>query len=210
MSRYKTANKLGRLVLAMAIAGTSLSVVQADDVILYRDNVPSAEELANVMFPSEAAVPDLGPTRGIRFTDEVEIEPVGTSAASTGMASAASSPAASTTGSSVGFNISFEVNSAELRNDALPYLDRVGEMLNLEAAAERQIQISGHADASGDADYNRRLSEARANAVSSYLQSNYGVSADRLMVVGMGENSPLPGTDPFDGVNRRVEFSPIQ
>jgi outer membrane protein OmpA-like peptidoglycan-associated protein len=92
----------------------------------------------------------------------------------------------------------------------VPYLDSVGEMLSMQRMRDNRILIAGHADASGDPSFNRRLSEQRALAARDYLVARYGIGPDRLSVVGHGEPQPLPGTDPYDGINRRVEFQPLQ
>ena len=76
-------------------------------------------------------------------------------------------------------------------------------------AEGKAIRIGGHADASGPEDYNQRLSQARAASVRDYLENRHGIAPSRLQVVGYGESAPLPGTDPFAGVNRRVEFEPL-
>ena len=110
----------------------------------------------------------------------------------------------------VGFNIQFALGSSELLLSARPYLDSVGEMLNLERMRESRILIAGHADASGEQDFNRRLSERRALAVRDYLVASHGIGSDRLTVAGYGESKPLPGISPYDGINRRVEFHPLK
>lgn len=115
---------------------------------------------------------------------------------------------AAPSGTAVGFNIRFAFNSAELLPDTLPHLDRMGETLRSEQAGGRSVVIVGHTDASGSDEYNLRLSEKRAEAVLAYLADRHGVAPERLRIVGRGEQQPLPGHDPFDGANRRVEFHP--
>lgn len=70
-----------------------------------------------------------------------------------------------------------------------------------------RIELTGHADRSGSAKYNQRLSERRADAVKAVLIS-LGVGSDQIATVGKGENEPLVPTP--DGVrepqNRRVEI----
>lgn len=68
----------------------------------------------------------------------------------------------------------------------------------------RKVGIDGYADASGRARLNRILSERRAQSAADYLVA-HGVSADRLAARGWGATHPVPGHDPFDPVNRRVE-----
>lgn len=150
--------------------------------------------------------------------------------ASTTAAAPATTDVPATEGASVGFNINFALGSAALLPDSLPYLDAVGRMLR-EERPEVAIEVAGHADASGadqinqqlseqralahsDGDVreswiNQQLSEQRALAVARYLYERWGISPERMRIVGYGESQPLPGTDPYDGVNRRVEFRPL-
>lgn len=106
------------------------------------------------------------------------------------------------------FLIQFEFDSAEVKAESRPYLDEVGEMMKLKRLAGKSIQIVGHADASGAAQYNQRLSERRAAAVSQYLARYHGVGLDRLVTGGRGENDPIDPANPYDARNRRVQFHP--
>ena len=56
-----------------------------------------------------------------------------------------------------------------------------------------KIQIEGHCDERGTAQYNLALGERRANSTKQYLIS-LGISADRLATISYGEEKPLdPG-----------------
>jgi outer membrane protein OmpA-like peptidoglycan-associated protein len=70
-----------------------------------------------------------------------------------------------------------------------------------------RIEVAGHADRSGDAAYNQRLSQRRADAVAGELV-NRGVRRNDIVVTAFGESRPLVPT--ADGVrepqNRRVEI----
>ncbi len=59
--------------------------------------------------------------------------------------------------------------------------------------------------------YNQELSDARANAVSTYLAS-VGVDAARLDAKGYGETQPIASNKNPDGraQNRRIEFNVIK
>jgi OOP family OmpA-OmpF porin len=52
------------------------------------------------------------------------------------------------------------------------------------------LLITGHTDRIGDANYNQKLSERRANQVKKYLVSQ-GIEENRLHAVGKGENEPV-------------------
>ena len=72
------------------------------------------------------------------------------------------------------------------------------------------VQVIGHSDSEGAADYNQGLSERRANAVADQIQAG-GVPFNRLNTVGRGENDPVASNLTPDGKarNRRVEIGVI-
>jgi outer membrane protein OmpA-like peptidoglycan-associated protein len=100
------------------------------------------------------------------------------------------------------FRIQFALNSAAIPGSADPFLDRLAAVLKEEDRVS--LLIEGHTDASGSDDYNRDLSERRAQAVGDALVRR-GVDAKRLAILGKGRSAPLV-EDPFDPKNRRVEF----
>ena len=71
--------------------------------------------------------------------------------------------------------------------------------------------IEGHTDSTGSASGNQKLSEARANAVMSYLVEN-GIAANRLNAVGFGAESPIETNKTRAGraSNRRVEVNLVK
>jgi outer membrane protein OmpA-like peptidoglycan-associated protein len=71
-------------------------------------------------------------------------------------------------------------------------------------ASGQSVQLVGHTDASGDADANRALSEARARAVASVFMEA-GVAANRIAVIGRGEEEAMRGRTPYNSRHRRVE-----
>lgn len=198
--------------LAVALAWPAAQTA-AQEVVLFQD-VPSVEELNAVLFGSteEAAAPMK--TRAIRFHDEPE--PVRPPAASTGqVASTAGSvptpaPPPPPAGTALGLNILFEFDSTNVLADSIPYLERLGEVLSQPENQEKVVSVIGHTDASGGAGYNQSLSEQRALAVGQYLVDVWQVDPSRLAVEGRGKAQPLAGTDPYDGMNRRVEFYAIE
>ncbi len=102
-------------------------------------------------------------------------------------------------------NIFFDFDQATLKPESYPELNRIIQLLKERAAME--IEIAGHADATGPEPYNLRLSERRARAVVSYLTEK-GVSKERISVVFYGESKPVAPNTTIDGrrKNRRVEF----
>jgi OOP family OmpA-OmpF porin len=97
----------------------------------------------------------------------------------------------------------FEFDKSEIRNTAA--IDQVVDILKRDEQLE--VKIIGHTDSRGAADYNQRLSEARAKVVARYLETK-GIAANRISVFGMGENQPVADneTDSGRAKNRRVEF----
>ena len=102
-------------------------------------------------------------------------------------------------------NIFFDFDKATLKAESFPELNRIVSVMNERSGM--QIEIAGHADATGTDAYNLQLSERRANAVARYLREK-GISTNRVSVIFHGEKKPVaPNTTP-DGRrrNRRVEF----
>lgn len=83
----------------------------------------------------------------------------------------------------------FAFNKSTLSSDARSRLDR--EVLGRldEFATIRFINVYGHTDRIGSAQYNQKLSERRANAVKAYLVSK-GVAASKVETYGYGKTSP--------------------
>lgn len=102
--------------------------------------------------------------------------------------------------------VTFELNSAILTPQAEDTLRRVAEALRGEP--NLRAEIAGHTDSSGDAGYNQRLSQERANSVLAFLVSQ-GIERDRLVARGYGEERPVASNDTPEGRerNRRVEFN---
>ncbi|HSW03524.1 OmpA family protein [Aquabacterium sp.] len=106
--------------------------------------------------------------------------------------------------------ITFETNSAALTGDSQSALDTVGKALQSDALAGLTFRVEGHADARGDAEINRKLSQQRAEAVVGYLVSKHGVLPERLQPQGKGSAEPL-NKDRIDAPeNRRVTIVTIR
>lgn len=70
------------------------------------------------------------------------------------------------------------------------------------------IQVVGHTDSTGPAEYNMGLSQRRAQTVKSYLVGK-GIASDLITVKGMGETQPVTSNDTREAraQNRRVEVT---
>ncbi|MDT8308499.1 MAG: OmpA family protein [Bacteroidales bacterium] len=102
-------------------------------------------------------------------------------------------------------NLFFDHDKAMLRKESYAELDRLVDFLNM--IPEQVVEIAGHTDNTGSAEYNKALSGARAQAVCNYLVQQ-GVSKSRLIVNGFGETKPIETNDTSYGreKNRRVTF----
>jgi outer membrane protein OmpA-like peptidoglycan-associated protein/tetratricopeptide (TPR) repeat protein len=105
-------------------------------------------------------------------------------------------------------NIFFDFDKATLRPESTNELERLTKLLN--DVPTLKIEISGHTDAKGAADYNQKLSQNRAKAVVDYLVKA-GIAADRLTFAGYGKDQPIATNDTDEGrqLNRRTEFKII-
>ena len=109
-------------------------------------------------------------------------------------------------------NIYYDFNSAELSQKAKNAIDTT-LLVMLKEAPEFIIEIGSHTDSIGDAEYNLKLSQERADNVVKYLISK-GIPTDRLIAKGYGALKPIApnfnpdGTDNAVGreKNRRTEF----
>lgn len=206
-ARVATAVAAAALVASLAF-GTAARAGE-EQVVMFRDRVPEASELAGILFPTPGPAVTLrggaparpATTRGLRPVSMAELGP-----AEPAVEGRVQEQAPAPTG--FGFNIHFVFDSVEVMPESRLYLDKVGEALRMEQSRGQPVLIVGHTDATGPADYNRALSERRAAAVKRYLQDRHGIAPERLRIVGHGEQRPLPGTDPENWTNRRVEFYP--
>ena len=84
-------------------------------------------------------------------------------------------------------NIFYDFDKATLRPESEAALDKLVKLL--EENPNVTIELSAHTDYKGSADYNKRLSQRRADAVITYLIKK-GIAADRLSPVGYGKEKP--------------------
>jgi outer membrane protein OmpA-like peptidoglycan-associated protein len=103
-------------------------------------------------------------------------------------------------------NILFDFNRIEIKPQFYSVLDDVAVMLSRNPKAK--VEIQGHADNIGSAEYNRTLSEKRARTVKNYFVRK-GVEKDRLFPVGYGFTLSAASNEDESGraLNRRVEFA---
>ena len=84
-------------------------------------------------------------------------------------------------------NIFYDFDKATLRPESQASLDELVKLLNENPNVT--IELSSHCDYKGSAEYNKLLSQRRAESVVEYL-TNKGISRDRLSPVGYGKEKP--------------------
>ncbi len=107
--------------------------------------------------------------------------------------------------------ILFDSGKVDVKEDALPVLEKVGQIL--ESYAGGTIEIEGHTDnvpMSGGGKYsnNDELSAGRALSIFYYLTENTNLDPAKIVHTGRGQYSPVAdnSTDEGRAKNRRVEI----
>ena len=98
----------------------------------------------------------------------------------------------------------FPVNKYELSDEAKQALNAFAERLKGENR-NVYLEIQGHTDSTGSADYNMRLGSERAEAVRRYLNKQ-GVALNRMSTISYGASEPVESNKTKEGrsKNRRV------
>jgi OmpA-OmpF porin, OOP family len=101
--------------------------------------------------------------------------------------------------------INFKFNSDVITKNSYPILDKAAQVLK--DYPDVKLEIQGHTDNKGGADYNKDLSQRRANSVRAYFVGK-GIDESRLTAVGYGLEMPIADnkTEKGRAKNRRVEF----
>lgn len=84
-------------------------------------------------------------------------------------------------------NIFYDFDKATLRPESKKALDELVKLL--QENPNVTIELSAHCDYKGSAEYNKKLSQQRANSVVAYLVE-HGIAKDRLTPVGYGKEKP--------------------
>ena len=107
----------------------------------------------------------------------------------------------------VSLTVTFASGSARLTPQAEQTLNILGRALASAELAPFRFRIEGHTDTTGSRALNQTLSEERAAAVRDYLIQRHGISPQRLVAVGFGQDQllvPTPDNTP-EARNRRVQ-----
>lgn len=106
---------------------------------------------------------------------------------------------------SQGRSVNFAPSTARLDANSRDFLNSLSGIIR--RCPGMVVEVGGHTDSQGKADWNMALSKKRAAAVNQYLQQK-GIPADRLVAIGYGETTPLVPNDTVQNraKNRRIEF----
>jgi len=102
-------------------------------------------------------------------------------------------------------NVLFDFDKATIKKGYFGDIDNLAEVMK--DYPELNVVIEGHTDNIGTAEYNKKLSQKRADAVKQYLVEKAGIDAKRLTAVGYGLTKPVASNATREGrqKNRRVE-----
>ena len=102
----------------------------------------------------------------------------------------------------------FDFDKAVLKEAGKVALHELGDAIKAKGVKVVDIDIIGHTDSVGPAEYNMGLSVRRAEAVRDYIVSE-GIDTNIIDVSGEGENNPIASNDTAEGraENRRVDIN---
>jgi OmpA-OmpF porin, OOP family len=103
----------------------------------------------------------------------------------------------------------FESGSSDLLQEAKATMDSEATWAEVQNTNGWVVEVVGFADSTGNAEFNKQLSEHRTKAVVDYLVLKHSLPLERLIrPFGFGEDKPTADNDTRDGrtKNRRVEI----
>lgn len=99
----------------------------------------------------------------------------------------------------VGDRIYFDLDSYEVRSDAMPRLD--AQAAWLQRYPQVTVRIEGNADERGTAEYNLALGARRAESIRTYLIQR-GIPAGRIDTISFGKERPIAAGSTEDAFAR--------
>ncbi len=104
------------------------------------------------------------------------------------------------------FFLRFDFNKSDVKPESEPALQEINKLLSNNP--NLKVFIVGHTDNVAGADYNMKLSQARADAVVKVLTAKYKVNPKSLKAYGVGQLAPVAPNKSEEGraKNRRVEL----
>jgi outer membrane protein OmpA-like peptidoglycan-associated protein len=103
-------------------------------------------------------------------------------------------------------SVTFGFDKSVLTPDDKAQLDQVAT--SLATARGYILEVTGGTDSVGDAEYNYKLSQKRADAVVNYLATKYNIPPHKFYLIGIGKEDPVADNKTREGraENRRVEI----
>jgi OOP family OmpA-OmpF porin len=102
-------------------------------------------------------------------------------------------------------SVTFAFDKSVLTADDKAQLDQIASSLT--NARGYILEITGGTDSVGDAEYNYKLSQRRADAVVNYLSTKYNIAPHKFYLIGIGKENAVADNKTREGraKNRRVE-----
>jgi outer membrane protein OmpA-like peptidoglycan-associated protein len=183
-------NSTARVCHAAAAAAQWLALVLLSNAPM---QVAVADEPPPAVIDSGTIIRSLKPANNVS-TRGLEIQAAGADTAAGGGSG------------KITLDIRFGNDSDRLTRATETQLTALGSALSSPELASARFLIAGHTSATGAAEHNQRLSEARARAVRTYLIEHFHLGARRIEATGYGSSRPLPNFAPNALQQRRVEI----
>ena len=102
-------------------------------------------------------------------------------------------------------NVEFDFDKSIIKKGYYQDIDNLAGVMK--QYPDLNVVIEGHTDSVGTAEYNKKLSQERADSVKKYMVEKGGIDANRLKAQGFGEEKPIASNKTKEGrqQNRRVE-----
>ena len=104
-------------------------------------------------------------------------------------------------------SVLFDPGKSGMKQGAAQELQKVANFVKMFSPGK--LVIEGHTDADGPDDYNKKLSENRANLVRDYLIQRHDFITEKTIdAIGYGEEQPIADNDTAENkaLNRRIEI----
>lgn len=104
-------------------------------------------------------------------------------------------------------SVNFDNNKSVVKPEYYEELGKVADFLKKYPHVE--ISVDGYSSSKGNAEYNKKLSQQRADSIASLLTSEYGIDATRMTPIGHGETNLIDERDTNEAhqKNRRIELN---
>ncbi len=102
--------------------------------------------------------------------------------------------------------LSFASGSAQVESSYYPFLEQVERAIDV--FPRSALVVEGHTDSYGSDETNLKLSQARAEAVMTYMVNAMRIPTNRLTAIGYGETRPIANNETTEGRarNRRIDI----